>query len=237
MSHYLAQQPNKKSQIARKPKIKQKTQKNVNNILNSYARSEAPSYAKKIEAYGGGIVGSAGTCQPISCPSVLSFPTMHLQPWTIAVLRVRVYTHPRAATPFSYEVLGTLQDVNWDRTTPIVFGAESENTYLVNSADLGLDLATCMEYKQAVTAHATLLAQYELRWSCATTYDHVAEESYLATVEKLGPVIHSAIEDHFPQWLALQTLTQKATEAPWVGAPVSTPSGATRSEDSTDLYV
>jgi hypothetical protein len=164
---------------------------------------------------------------------------MHIKPWEVAVLRVRVHTHPRAVAPYSWEVLGTLQDVNWDRATPAVFGAEFEKTYLVNVEDLGLDLHTCMEYNSAVNALTTMQAYHDLFHSCPATYDHAAEEMNNATIARLGPAIHAAVMDNFPAWRAA-TDQLKVDPPPWVGAPSVTPASDFKqaaTDDSADLYI
>ena len=176
---------------------------------------------------------------------------MYVKPWFVTVIRVRVHTHPSATAPYSWEVLGTLLDLSWDFSTctptPMKFGAESENSYLVSADDLGLDQRTCADYMHATIAHKAQQEHYRIFGCPRCRYAELDArfEELEAVIAAKGPVIANAIREHFPAWRA----ALEAPAPPWVGATTVMPApapAATQTEgrppwvtadDGAELYI
>lgn len=146
---------------------------------------------------------------------------------------LRITVKPDADKTYVFEVLGLLSNLQWDystcdctgaiRSTPVKFGRESDTTYLVSSADLGLPMRTCADYKNARELYVAQLTHDRVygrpwrfdkateTWIPPPPYDQARMDGLKSTLETVGAVIMSAVDTHFPQWLGTLTQTTTAT--------------------------
>ena len=171
-------------------------------------------------------------------------PTMHVKPWSIMVLRIRLTDGGKKP---EWTVLGTLPDINWDysignvRKTPLVLGPESEDSFLVSADTFGLSLRTCADYKNSLELYNAQLEHDRIHgrpWTFdpkenvwipppreAIAAAEARMEQLKATIAETGAAIQAAITEHFPRWHKAQT----APPPPW--------SSALTAADPDDLYV
>jgi hypothetical protein len=137
------------------------------------------------------------------------------KPWEIVVLRVSTY---RTYDTFKerdlrWEILGTLQDVNWDRTEPLSLGRQGDGVFLVDARTLGLNPDICLAYLKAEEKWRALVREECLFYNgCQVNHTLIASEEEI--MGEFEPRITEAVERRFEPW---RFRTEAVAGPPWAG--------------------
>jgi hypothetical protein len=118
-----------------------------------------------------------------------------------------------------WSVLGTLQDVNWDRAVPLALGPQLQPyVHLVDARDLVLDPAICLAYLKAEEAWHALIREEAFNYNGCAVYTRPREELE-ETMEYCGGMIDAAVsrvfESEEPE--SEEPEPTVATQPPWAG--------------------
>lgn len=117
----------------------------------------------------------------------------------VVVLRVETHrVHDGDAEPnLRWRILGTLQDLNWDRTTQLFLGPQTEPyVFLLDAREIGVNPDDCLAYLKAETNWLALVREEALHYNgCAVNSSlREAEEELMGY---FGDKIDTAVSAHF----------------------------------------
>ena len=139
---------------------------------------------------------------------------------SIVVLRVQTHRvrDGVAERNLRWSVLGTLQDVNWDRAIPLALGPQPQPyVHLVDARDLVLDPDICLAYLKAEEAWHSLIREEAFIYNGCAVYTRPREEAE-ETMGYCGGMIDAAVSRVFESEESEES-EESAVEAqpPWAG--------------------
>jgi hypothetical protein len=166
--------------------------------------------------------------------------------WVLQIITHRV-RHGVAERDVRWTLLGTLQDLNWERPTPLKLGPQKQPyVFLVDAQALGIAPSDCAAYMKAENTWSDLIREESFNYNGCTVYASLrADEEEI--MGYIGDKIDAAVSAHFdpdepeesetPGPAPAPALAEEkpATESlpPWAGLYSKTPSDPT----GADLYV
>jgi hypothetical protein len=163
-------------------------------------------------------------------------------PSNIVVLRIETHRVRDADVEYDlrWRVLGTLQDLNWDRAEPLKLGPQQPYVYLMDAKTFGLSPDDCLAYLKAEQAWCALIREEAFNYGGCTVYSSLreAEEEIMGYI---GEKIDAAIGAYFEEEPAAQaeaapvveTKVEEQKQPPWAGLYSKEPSDPT----GADLYI
>ena len=143
--------------------------------------------------------------------------TVLSKPWETVVLRVRTYRTVGTVRErdLRWEILGTLQDINWDRAEPVSLGRQGGGVFLVDARTLGLNPDICLAYLKAEDKWRDLVREECLFFNGCRVNRHLieSEEEIMGEFE---PRITEAVERRFEPW-RFRHETEVPAGPPWAG--------------------
>jgi len=161
-------------------------------------------------------------------------------PAEIVVIRIRTHRvrDGVAEYDFRWDLLGTLQDINWERPFPLKLGPQPEPyVYLLDVLELGLNPDDCRAYIKAENTWSALIREEAFNYNGCTVHAGLREVEE-EIMGYLGDKIDFAVSENFhPDKVKSEPPVQEAVRAvqtapPWAGLYPCAPSDPT----DADLY-
>jgi hypothetical protein len=170
--------------------------------------------------------------------SASSSSAISASPWVLQIITHRIRDSV-AERDVRWTLLGTLQDLNWDRPTPLKLGPQPQPyVFLVDALTLGIKPSDCAAYMKAENSWSDLIREESFNYSGCTVYASLrADEEEI--MGYFGDKIDAAVSEFFdpdePETPppASPSLAPAPTAPPWAGLYPKTASDAT----DEDLYV
>lgn len=160
-------------------------------------------------------------------------------PSNTVVLRIETHRVRDADVEYDlrWRVLGTLQDLNWDRVVPLKLGPQAQPyVYLMDAKTFGLNADDCLAYLKAEQSWSALIREEAFNYNGCTVYSSLreAEEETMGYIgEKIDAAVGAYFEEEPEAQAEAEAKVEEQKQPPWAGLYSKEPSDPT----GADLYI